>query len=186
MIIAISGKKGAGKTTLARNLKSRLSGNWETIPLASAFKGLCGMALDRHLIHDLTEDEKNQPTVLGMTTRELLQKVGTALRGVHPDFWIRVWDSRTKGLARLYPQQGLNFIVDDVRYLNEYDFFATKGAVLVRLKRNVLPPDDHPSEIGLDDLPDSNFHVVVPEDCHSMKARDVVLDHQDLRDMVRP
>jgi hypothetical protein len=182
MIIAISGKKGAGKTTLAKNLQKKLSGNWEVLPLASALKGLCGLVLDRHVLADLTEEEKNKPTVLGMTLRELCQKVGTALREVHPYFWVRIWDTRSKGLARVCPQQGLNFIVDDLRYMNEYDHFAMKGAVMVRLKRNVPPLDDHPSETGLDDLPDSNFHVVVPEDAHPMKARDMVLDHPDLRD----
>lgn len=185
MIIAISGKKGAGKTTLAKNLCKKLSGNWEVLPLAHALKGLCGQVLDQHVLHDLTEEEKNKPTVLGMTVRELCQKVGTALREVHPYFWIRVWDTRSESLARMYPQQGLNFIVDDLRYMNEYDHFAMKGAVMVRLKRNVLPPDDHPSETGLDDLPDSNFHIVIPEDAHPMKARDTVLAHQDLRDLAQ-
>lgn len=185
MIIAISGKKGAGKTTLAKNLQKKLSGNWEILPLAQPIKGLCGWVLDQHILADLTEEEKNKPTVLSMTVRKLCQKVGTALREVHPAFWIRIWDTRSQGLARLYPQQGLNFIVDDLRYMNEYDHFAVKGAVMVRLKRNVLPPDDHLSETGLNTLPDGNFHIVVPEDCHPMKARDMVLDHQDIRDMVQ-
>jgi DNA helicase HerA-like ATPase len=185
MIIAISGKKGAGKTTLAKNLQKKLSGNWEVVPLAQSLKALCSKAVGHHVLPDMTEEEKNQPTVLGCTHRELLQRVGTALRDVHPQFWVRVWESYAEGLARMYPQQGLNFIVDDVRYMNEYDYFAMKGAVLVRLKRNVLPPDDHPSETDLDTLLDVSFHVVVPENAHPMKARDLVLNHPDLRELVQ-
>ena len=85
MILAISGKMGAGKTTLARLIKSKLRG-YELKSFASPVYDIVslvsGQAVGDLRVHKAAE-------IRGMTVREWLQKVGAAMRNeVYPDVWI--------------------------------------------------------------------------------------------------
>jgi hypothetical protein len=80
----------------------------------------------------------------GITVRELLQKVGTAVRNeIHPEFWIRrLLESSKSSKATL--------LVPDVRFPNEADAIKNAGGFLIRLEREGAGAGNHISETALD------------------------------------
>lgn len=80
----------------------------------------------------------------GMTGREFLQKLGTAVRNeVHPDFWTRALFIREKNNP--------NIIIPDVRFPNEAKIVKDHGGILIRIERPGAGAGNHISETALDD-----------------------------------
>ena len=80
----------------------------------------------------------------GMTGREFLQKLGTAVRNeVHPEFWTRA----------LFIKEGnnQNLIIPDVRFPNEAQIVKDHGGILIRIERPGAGAGNHISETALDD-----------------------------------
>ena len=103
-----------------------------------------------------TCDEGYQP----MTVREFLQKLGTdALRiGLHDNVWVNALmadykpEWTTDEGAHDPVQELPNWIITDVRFPNEAQAIKNKGGIIIRVDRpGVVPINNHPSEIGLDD-----------------------------------
>jgi hypothetical protein len=94
-----------------------------------------------------TCDEGYQP----MTVREFLQKLGTdALRmGLHDNVWVNALmvDYNDDEQPQLP-----NWIITDTRFPNEAQAIKDKGGIIIRVERpGIVPINNHPSEIGLDD-----------------------------------
>ena len=135
MILAISGEKGSGKTTLARLIKSKLR-NYEIKSFASpgydivSLSGRGAWYLRKH------KDE----AIHGLT----LQKIGAAMRNeVYVDVWIDL-------LMHDYIPGISLWIIDNLRYQNEAEALLDYPSFLIRLTgRGEV--DTHESEHGLDE-----------------------------------
>lgn len=102
---------------------------------------------------------KNSPNSLNLTNsngevytyRELLQKIGTEVgRVVDPNLWVKSMFS--------YLKEDQNYIITDIRFKNELEYCKEKGAVIIKINRNV-PEMPHSSEHDLDD--ETNFDIVI-------------------------
>lgn len=133
LLIGLTGRAGAGKSTVARMLTDHYA--FTKLALAEPILDmLCTLfcmagvdgawAIERAL--------KEQPTVLGYSYRHLAQTLGTEWgRGLAPDFWLRVLALRMES-----PElQHENIVVSDVRFPNEADFIKRRGGWLVRVTR---------------------------------------------------
>lgn len=134
MLIGISGKSKAGKDELFKFAK--LSG-FEKVSFASPLKTMAKEAfgLDEYQVNG---DGKDEVTELldGHTPRELLIELGNLYRRYDSQYWVKA--------AMKYVQENSdrNFMVTDVRYVNEAEAIRNNGGIIVRLER-------HPSRDGL-------------------------------------
>ncbi len=153
-IIGISGKIGAGKSTIARGI----IGNsiWDVVlPFAKALKEdivSLGFAPEEVYVH-------KTPAM-----RALLQTYGVARRAQDSAHWIKQWQKA------LVDYSSARFVViDDVRFANEHRFLRDMGTYLIRLERdygrsineNMTP--EHISETELDSEDDWDEHHIVKD-----------------------
>ena len=126
--VAIIGKSGTGKTTLAGML-SKHYGYTET-SIAGPIRDVARMAYGR-----FKKGERYQQQTLGLTTfvsgRELLQNIGAALREMDSLFWCRAW------ITARVQSPSETWVVDDVRLDAERAFIEAwyPGTLFVRLVR---------------------------------------------------
>lgn len=73
------------------------------------------------------EDKEAIIPHLGVSWRELMVAFGNAGRGLHVDFWLRIMEHR----MRLFPY---DYVVDDLRFQNEYNYLCSKGAKIIRIE----------------------------------------------------
>ena len=139
MILAISGKKGVGKTTLARLIKSKLR-DYEIKSFADPIYDIVSFVSGRAVWY--LREHKDE-VIHGLTIREWLQKIGAAMRKeVYPDVWIDL-------LMRDYIPSVSLWIIDDLRYENEAEALLDYPPFLIRLNGRG-EDDSHESEHGLD------------------------------------
>ena len=163
MIIALMGKKRAGKDYLAQGLIAAFHDmhdmQVERRAFADAMKEMLAQELGvkqcifhsdakDHLLFDVISnqlvDEASETTV---TVRELLQQYGSSMRAMHgEDIWV---DSMLCTMDK-----DKHYIVTDTRMLNEYKRLKSLGAVFVRVIDPKLKSNDtHVSETELDAMP---------------------------------
>lgn len=153
MIIALSGRMGSGKDTAADMILSydygyeikRFSGKLKQV--AELLTGIPAEAFNSQEVKQRHLGEE-----WGMTVRELLQRLGTdAVRdGLHTNAWVNA-------LFADY-EQGMNWIITDCRFPNEYEAVKKRGGIVVRIERGERKQDVHPSESALDD---ADFDYVI-------------------------
>lgn len=96
------------------------------------------------------------------TMRKIIQYVGTDIgRRLDENLWIKLFDKRVKEYIHKHPETK-GFIVDDVRFLNEYEYFIrefgnkdidNKNVKLVFIKGYTYDSSDkHISETGIVNL----------------------------------
>ena len=170
MIIGISGKAESGKDTAAKMLEV-IYGNPGISYEDFKDKNYKGFA-DIQTVHFadmlketamtmciLGEDDVNtqygkKQTIewLGITVRELLQKLGTCVRqGIDNLFWIKSLFANIDGWK--------NVIIADVRFPEEVQSIKERGGLIIRIDRNGAGAGDHISEIALDDYTNWDFHI---------------------------
>ena len=130
------------------------------IAFADILKGVISLIFkleDTDMLYD--EVGKNSPNSLDLTAddghvytyRELLQKIGTDVgRVINPDIWIK----STFG----FMDPDKKYIITDVRFPNELQACKDKGALCVRINRDVTNME-HESEHALDEC--TNFDVII-------------------------
>jgi hypothetical protein len=117
-----------------------------------------------------------------MTVREMLISIGHGLRvNTHADIWINGLMSDYKGEPNGgYPEYGIgpngeriavgyntflkypNWIIPDLRYVNEAERIIATGGVVLRIERPGIPVINHESETLLDDY--GNFKNKIVND----------------------
>lgn len=126
MIVGLSGRAGAGKSTAAKHLASLgFAHHSFAAPLKEAAK----------LIFSLTDAQVygDQKAIIDpfwrMTPRAILQLLGTeCLRnGFSDDVWIRSLMRRIDGVA--------DVVIDDVRFQNEAAAIRSAGGLIIRVER---------------------------------------------------
>lgn len=157
MLIGLSGKKRAGKDTLAERLVTRhgfqrvsfadslrdAALSLDPLILTGAEVGLMPLRLTQVVGNLGWERAKSVPEV-----RRTLQRLGVAIRELDTGFWVHA-AARTIEAAL---GEGRPVVVTDVRFPNEAEYIRHKGGVLVRVERPGLHPvDAHESETALDE-----------------------------------
>lgn len=200
-ILAISGRKQSGKTTLANFLirtRKEFFGNDDTVLClgwATALKQELSDKFDIPLeLLDGTDEDKNVPTMvrwkdlahfselnmkeLGkepedyLTIRQLLQHWGTEInRRANNNVWINLAMKQVKR-----GNYGL-VIFNDTRFSNEVEAVHKAGGKVVRLTRNGKMPATHDSEVSLDrDKFDwSKFDGIIDNEHMSISGKERVM-----------
>jgi len=158
-IIGVAGNKGAGKTTLANNLKAATSGQCVPMALADPLKNICidVLGLRREQVYG-SEADKNTPTEYKarhlpaegsagnaiLTARQVMQRLGTEVfRRIDPLIWAKALLRRA---ARLLPDEIA--VVHDVRFPDEARAINDAGGKVIWLNRGIVG-DWHASETSL-------------------------------------
>ena len=148
MIVGISGKVGSGKTTLADYLVQKTNNGLRKMSFASLLKEVVVK-----LIGCEVEDFASQEFKLkwlpdwNMSVGQFLQWFGTDIcRATNPGVWVN---------RLMEKAEGLDVVIDDVRFKNEAMEIIKHGGVVIRLdgdpaKSNRDP--NHRSETDLDDF----------------------------------
>jgi cytidylate kinase len=171
-MIGISGKIGAGKSTLADYIiaaKPEYVRHSFAENVREVFHILTGIPITE----TRTAEAKNTiVSTFDLTIGEMLQKIGTCLReDLHRDTWI------ISAFASYTP--GDLWIFDDIRFPNEADAIKAHGGIVIRLngdpggtrastKRDLT----HISETALDDYSDFDLiidtNVTSVDDCYKL------------------
>lgn len=162
MIVLISGKQGAGKTTLAKGIYNRcavmgLSPHFVKFaePLYKMHDAVLSVLKDNGFTRDIVKDGP------------LLQLLGTdwGRKTLGDNIWCDLAVNKVKYIYKLYASDGvLKFypgpviIIDDARFENEFDAFPDAYTVRLEADKEVRKArcsmwrenDSHPSETGLD------------------------------------
>jgi len=153
MIVAISGKIGSGKSHISKHIRTELpnldfknkSFGYDVKKIVSYLTGINMKTILSRKAKSIFLSEWN------MTIGEMFQKVGTdCMRdNLHNNTWVLSMFSKY--------DDGLNWVIDDVRFRNEANYIKERGGIIIRLEgdpKNVRAFDkrdpNHKSEIELD------------------------------------
>lgn len=167
--IALSGKMGAGKSTVKLALMRQISAAFASAGIHDKAT-LVPMAMANSLkvvMQDIlrTMGVDTSDVNWKIRHREQLQALGQGMRNFSPDCWV---DILSRDMLKL-PTSAIVF-VDDVRYPNEADALRRNSLFLVRLKaspelrgkRIKLVNENHEGESALDNY--ELFDMVIDED----------------------
>ena len=165
LIIGLSGKKQAGKSTAAAHIKKCLENKFnvsvEVVGFADKLKGIvldCFVPPDWNWeLADLEDDDnKNRETPCGKTVRQLLQLVGTDwFREAFSDCWVNALANTAHSLKTELDVGVL--LVPDVRFRNELKYIQANGGLVIRFNRAPFgETDKHISETALDGVQEHN------------------------------
>lgn len=151
MLVGITGKIGAGKSTLATQLVRR---GFTEYSFSQPLKQIaCVLGFDDNQVFGTQEQKMEVNETWGISGREFMQKFGTSvcrefLPAVIPQMrgiWIKCFE-------RFFHHNAGNVVVDDVRFVDEADAIKKLGGIIIR----VVGPhegDAHASEVSMDDYP---------------------------------
>jgi hypothetical protein len=132
----------------ARPLKAMLEALYQEVGIPAA------------LAREYTEGSLKESIVpgLGETSRSLMETLGTkwGREIVDPFFWVKATESKVKALMDSY----VDVVIDDMRFLNEYEMVKRLGGKVVRIER----PGRTPKEISEGHLEDVPFDVNILND----------------------
>lgn len=163
IIIAISGKAQAGKTTINEIITDiivkRPGTQISYMPFAKKLKEICRDLFDWD---GSKEIYKNQDGLaLQDTGRMLLINVGNKMREIRATIWCDYVIDQIKHCSNSVWATHAYFIIDDLRYKNELESLKNCGIdlITIRIERDTSLHLDHISERDLDD---SKFdHVII-------------------------
>lgn len=151
-IIAITGKYGAGKDTVAGMIaKFYPEYKFQIIGFADGVRTVYQVLTGNKIPKEYTQEWKQEfNSMYRMTNRELLEHIGDGMRRIiTDDVWIQQLNSRIR--------DGRNYIITDLRYPNELGFIHQKGGIAFRVDRpdNPYLQSNAPQNNALDehDLP---------------------------------
>jgi len=132
---------GSGKTTIAKELENHPDYNFQRMSMADPIRELAGKFLElnglsqSHAAEFFTDAELKDKEVgnLGVTPRHLLQTLGQEWGRTHvgEDVWLDIALMRAKELS----VNGVDVVIDDIRYENEADGFFNLGATMLWVHR---------------------------------------------------
>jgi hypothetical protein len=184
--IGIHGKKQHGKDTLANYMAEVLQDTGLTVKrvsFADPLKRACGIVFglslndmygsdaDKSKLTSVLWDtlpydvrcrygkplttETNEPRSGPMTVREVLQVIGTDVfrELVDRDVWAKA------PFKQRYEEDFV--ILADCRFINEMEAIKNNNGYVIKIVRPGVVANNHPSELALDHVPDSEFFDVV-------------------------
>jgi hypothetical protein len=147
MIVALSGRKGSGKSALSDAFEATCKGSVTRLsfaePLKEALKPLF-LFTDEQLYGSEKEDVDPR---WGVSPRCIMQHLATDFlrEQVDKDFFLKHMDRRLEAVTA----KGI-VLIDDVRFENEQQLLKKHGALLVHIERDGGEKDGHSSENSLD------------------------------------
>lgn len=150
MILGISGKKQAGKDTLAQWLIARADilfpgKRVRRYGFADEVKRIAFEVFRvPYSLLNGTEEDKNTEARPGFTVRDVCKKIGNGFREIDPRVWVDATLSRIESADR----GNLIAIIADVRFPDEVTAIQQQGGKVIRLLRGL--PDADISETALD------------------------------------
>lgn len=162
-VIALSGKKGSGKDTVADMLQFyfKLYHGEETTKHAFAdpVRKIAGIVASVDDVYFEDRDLKEQPIFFddsNRTPRDYLRLVGQALKSaIGQDIWIRLLGESA------FAYMTSSCIVTDVRFRNELEFVKENGAFLIKIERDDNIGDNDVSETEMDEFKDEEFDLII-------------------------
>lgn len=182
MIIGISGKKQCGKDTVCKIIKALdiwnrygdgdmltfvkmllktpnpLGSIWYKHAYADKLKQVLSIILNVDVvafednIFKMSNSEIAKPEGGYYTNRELLQRFGTEVgRSISPTLWV-------DALFTSYSEDD-HWIIPDVRFPSEAKAIKDRGGIVIRVDRETLSHDNHPSETALDDYEGFDYRI---------------------------
>lgn len=144
-LIGLTGPTRSGKSTISKYLVDYYE--YESIRFADPFKRfLKDLGLtDEELETDIKESPCEK--LYGNTPRELMISIGTkwGREMIHPNIWVKQWEK----LYHYYDK----VIVEDIRFINEYEKVKELGGVIIKVVKNDDNSDDYElSDIKYDDI----------------------------------
>src|SRR5690625_2745172 len=137
--IAITGKLRSGKTAIARLLEVKYG--FHTISFGDALKRVADELFEGSSVYQAEPIEVDCPFSEGGKTtagyrkpRKLYQDVGSALRALDPDVWIRQAERTMRVWEGYRDTRGI--VIDDLRQPNEYEWARANGFVIIRVNAN--------------------------------------------------
>jgi dephospho-CoA kinase len=164
MLIALSGKKGSGKDTVAKYFINK---GYIRFAFADALKDIC------KILFNLSDDQLNgylKETIdqrYNKTPREILQYIGTLMRNnmdnLIPNFGQNIWINVMKNLIDTAINNNTNIIITDLRYKNEYEFlqntYSNHNLIFINIIRpNQYLSGDYNNHESENDLNNMNFY----------------------------
>lgn len=144
IIIALTGPKGVGKSSIAKEIESQ---DWQDRCILSFAEPLRRMASHLMPMQNMTDPELKEAPIDwlgGKTPRQILQSLGTdwGRNMVSPTIWIDT-------MRRIITEQALEtIIIDDCRFENEADMVRDMGGIVVGLEREgIAYTGEHASEM---------------------------------------
>lgn len=182
MLIGISGKKQCGKDTVCKIIKALdiwnrygdgdmltfvkmllktpnpLGSIWYKHAYADKLKQVLSIILNVDVvafednIFKMSNSEIAKPEGGYYTNRELLQRFGTEVgRSISPTLWV-------DALFTSYSEDD-HWIIPDVRFPSEAKAIKDRGGIVIRVDRETLSHDNHPSETALDDYEGFDYRI---------------------------
>ncbi len=175
-LIGISGKRETGKSSLAKALVK--NHGFIRLSLADPLKLMC------QELYGLTNEqlfgtEKETPTKYRrtdgsyFTPRDILIREGCLKRSIDPFFWCKQLHEQLENYSM--DSTASNFVIDDIRFVNEIHYFNKLGAKFVRLERSQRAI----GKAALDDL--SECELDSYKDWDSILLEDFNRDLEDLK-----
>ena len=130
MLIAISGKMGAGKDIFADFLVK--NHQFTRVAFADHLKDTAAFmtAIPRAIFDDPVKKNEVWYEETGVTPRQVLEWMGTELgRRIDPNLWVR------RAMEKIGDHRAQRYVVTDMRFPNEYEAVREAGGFLVRVRR---------------------------------------------------
>src|SRR5690554_2116514 len=137
--IVFTGKLRSGKTLAARHLT--LHHGFERVSFGDALKRVSDELFEGSSVYQAEPIEVDCPFSEGgkatqgyRKPRKLYQDVGSALRALDPDVWIRQAERSMRVWESYRDTRGI--VIDDLRQPNEYEWAKANGFVIIRVNAN--------------------------------------------------
>jgi hypothetical protein len=126
-LIGLIGNAGSGKSTVAKYLVDK---GFYKLSFSDPLKRMLIMA--GLSTYDELYIKKSK------TARWLMQKIGTDIvrNQIDKDFWIK---KLKENIDYFLHRNIYQFVIDDVRFINEADFVKSYNGILIKINRDVLP-----------------------------------------------
>lgn len=174
-LIILSGKKRVGKDTVANLFNDYTKRKYELRAFAEPVKEIVSQAVGTNsYILDIFKESRIidiNGIQSELTPRDLYQKTADFYKEILGD------DIFAKLMFRRLAYENYEFprvIITDMRFKAEYEQMKLLDPVFIRVKCRMGNRDTHPSEIDLDDVPDSDFHFVIDNTCTRTQLKEQV------------
>ena len=137
MIIGITGLIASGKSTATEYLVKQH--DYQELAFANALKYACMeiFGLDKQQVFGTQKDKETIDTFWKVSPRQLLQIVGSAIRGLGTIFpqLTHIWVKRVERNIKKIIETDKKIIVSDVRYSDEAKMILDMGGIIIKIKR---------------------------------------------------